>query len=92
MQFTHSLKAPGFNPFEPEKWEKNWFHAFAFKFNLYRYTWAAAADSLLGVAQVTGAGTRAAELRRRRCLVDGRGIQSSTRYKPYLSGFISYYH
>ena len=31
----------------------------------------AAADSLLGIAQVTGAGTRAAELRRRRCLVDG---------------------
>jgi cleavage and polyadenylation specificity factor subunit 2 len=32
---------------------------------------AAATDSLLGVAQVSGAGTRAAELRRRQCLVDG---------------------
>jgi hypothetical protein len=28
-------------------------------------------DSLLGVAQVSGAGTRAADLRRRRCLIDG---------------------
>ena len=32
---------------------------------------AAAAESLLGVAQISGAGTRAAELRRRRCLIDG---------------------
>ena len=32
---------------------------------------AAAAESLLGVAQISGADTRAAELRRRRCLIDG---------------------
>lgn len=32
---------------------------------------AAAAESLLGVAQISGASTRAAELRRRRCLIDG---------------------
>jgi hypothetical protein len=35
MQFTYSLKAPGFNPQAFEA--KTWSQAFAFKFNLYRY-------------------------------------------------------
>jgi cleavage and polyadenylation specificity factor subunit 2 len=38
---------------------------------------AAAAESLLGVAQISGAGTRAAELRRRRCLIDGFEVPAS---------------
>ena len=38
---------------------------------------AAAAESLLGVAQISGAGTRAAELRRRRCLIDGFEVSAA---------------
>jgi acetoin utilization deacetylase AcuC-like enzyme len=35
MQLTHSLKPPGFNRWTHQV--RNWFQAFAFKSNLYRY-------------------------------------------------------
>jgi hypothetical protein len=58
MQFTHSLKAPGFNPCAYEV--ISWFQAFAFKFKLYRYTVAASRGPDLGYLTETTAAAAAA--------------------------------